>query len=176
MDKFKVINGFDDKYIITFSGKIYRIDQYGEFILCRPTRQKTGHLRICLNRTKFLVHRLVAEFFIPNPNNYPMVNHIDSNPSNNNVNNLEWCDASHNQLHSFKTTNRKSGRLGTVGSMNGRFGDNHPQSKKIKCLNNNKIYNSIRELGNDIGIDTRRISEVLNGKRDNINGFSFELI
>lgn len=46
-----------------------------------------------------LIHRLVAEAFIPNPNNYPMINHIDCDPSNNQIDNLEWCTAKHNNLH-----------------------------------------------------------------------------
>lgn len=51
---------------------------------------------------KKLVHRLVAEAFIPNPNNLPEVNHIDYNNKNNNVQNLEWCDRGYNMAHCFK--------------------------------------------------------------------------
>lgn len=51
------------------------------------------------------VHRLVAELFIPNPNNYPCVNHIDNNRQNNNVNNLEWCSFQHNTRTAFREQN-----------------------------------------------------------------------
>lgn len=64
---------------------------------------------------RFSVHRLVAEAFIPNPENKPMVNHIDNNPQNNHVTNLEWCTHTENMLHSSK-----QGRQDKVRSLGGR--------------------------------------------------------
>lgn len=53
------------------------------------------------------IHRLVAEAFIPNPNNYPVVNHKDGNKLNNVYTNLEWCSYSHNNQHAIDTGLRK---------------------------------------------------------------------
>ena len=66
-----------------------------------------GYCRVHISHNgveyKFLVHRLVAETFIPNPKRLPEVNHIDGNKQNNSVDNLEWCTRSQNTSHAFKT-------------------------------------------------------------------------
>ena len=48
-----------------------------------------------------IIHKAVAYTFIPNPNNYPEINHIDGNKLNNSINNLEWCSSHHNQQHKY---------------------------------------------------------------------------
>ncbi len=56
---------------------------------------------------KVLVHQVVCKYFIPNPNNKPHINHIDENPENNTVSNLEWCTRSENELHKYKNGYRQ---------------------------------------------------------------------
>ena len=58
---------------------------------------------LCVNYKRYYkrVHRLVAQAFLPNPNNYPCVNHINGNKLDTNVSNLEWCTVAHNTQHSY---------------------------------------------------------------------------
>jgi hypothetical protein len=69
-------------------------------------KNKCGYLYTVLSinkkRKTLTIHRMVATTFIPNPNNYPCVNHIDGNKLNNCVSNLEWCDSSQNISHAYK--------------------------------------------------------------------------
>ena len=76
--------------------------------ILKPSKEK-GYLKLYLykegkKKTNY-IHRLVAQAFLPNPNNYKEVNHIDSNPSNNNKNNLEWCDRKYNLDYMIKHQN-----------------------------------------------------------------------
>lgn len=105
----KPIKEFENHYEISNFGNIRSLYKYDvnkrKYILRdKPKNLKVvndrGYLKLHLKingkrKTKY-IHRLVAEIFIPNPNNYKEVNHIDSNPTNCNVNNLEWCDRKYN--------------------------------------------------------------------------------
>lgn len=90
----KRIKDYED-YAITDDGKVISY-KYNKPRIMKTYYQKNGYenVGLCKNNVvqKFRVHRLVAETYIPNPNSYPEVNHIDGNPKNNKVTNLEWVD------------------------------------------------------------------------------------
>lgn len=78
----------------------------------KPTKKmynKNKVKRFCItlfinnNSKTFLYHRILAECFIPNPNNLPQINHKDGNPLNNELSNLEWCSALENNLHAINS-------------------------------------------------------------------------
>lgn len=73
----------------------------------RPYMNSAGYSCIHLYKNSkmhsYLVHRLIAQMFIPNPENLPEVNHIDGNPLNNSISNLEWCTHQYNMQHAWDT-------------------------------------------------------------------------
>lgn len=80
-----------------------------------PKNNGNGYLRIYIPNIKkrFLLHRLVATAYIPNPDNKPQVNHIDGNKHNNSVSNLEWCTGPENMSHFYETMNGKAVKVDT---------------------------------------------------------------
>ena len=93
---------FNNKYLINKQGRVFSLYTMKE--LKYTTSYDGRYKRVALYDTHkhkhtILVHRLVAENFIPNPNDLPLVNHKDENPFNNNANNLEWCDCSYNNTY-----------------------------------------------------------------------------
>lgn len=98
----KRIKGYED-YLVTVFGNIY---SFKSSKWLKPQINKFGYLHVGLykngNINPKAVHRLVAETFIPNPDNKPCVNHKDGIKTNNCVNNLEWATYSENHKHAFK--------------------------------------------------------------------------
>ena len=90
----------NNKLIVCEDGTIYKRYRNGLYNKTNGTSVDGGYLHVSIRENRksklLLAHRLIAEAFIDNPFLYPQVNHIDGNPSNNNVSNLEWCDAEYN--------------------------------------------------------------------------------
>ena len=135
-------------YVIHDNGRVQNI-KTGRIL--HPQFYGNGYLRVGLYKNGevkfFLIHRLVAAAFLPNPNNWPVVNHKDGNPSNNNVNNLEWCTQEYNTNYNSPTTRRgPKPRLDIPPK---------PQKRKIQQydLEGNLLneYNTIKEAAEAIG-------------------------
>ena len=101
MEKVADIQGYDGFYKITSDGRV--LSPNGEKASYISSK---GYKRVSLwkqgKHKNQSIHRLVAKAFIPNPNNYEIVNHIYVIKTHNNVENLEWCDANHNMQHAYK--------------------------------------------------------------------------
>ena len=118
MEIWKKINGYAN-YSVSNKGRV-RIDKTGK--MRSLVLGTNGYYQVQLfNPTRKLhsLHRLIAEAFIPNPNNYPCVNHIDEDKTNNSIENLEWCTYQHNLTHGTRIDRaRDKQRTSMLGKKN----------------------------------------------------------
>lgn len=132
--------------------KHYLHKGYPEVVLSKEGKTKTHS-----------IHRLVAEVFIPNPNNYPCVNHKDENPKNNYVDNLEWCTYSYN-----------------ISYNNIRVKSAISRRKAILQFTKDGIFirewSHAREASESLGISKRAIYECCKGRSKTSGGFIWKRI
>ena len=179
----KDIKNYEGYYQISNYGNVRsldRIDELGRLIKGREKVKQKQHynkdncyLNIILykngQKQRFYIHRLVAEAFIPNPENKPQVNHNDRNKKNNKIDNLEWVTISENIKYSYNFDDRKK----STGCH--KIGKENIMSKKVKQydLEGNfiKKWESARQASIQTNIDYSTIKQVCRGKGKKAGGY-----
>ena len=158
----KDIQGVKGHYQISNFGNIRNTNTPN--ILRKTHVDNRGYLTITFwkgnKRVPTRVHRLVAEAFIPNPENKPQVNHINGVKTDNRVENLEWVSNSENQKHAYK---------------NG-LNHNNIKYRKILCVETGEVFCGICNAGKKLGLANGNIWAVLNNRQAHTGGYHFVLI
>ena len=205
IEKNGVVYDYTGLYQVSNFGRVRSLDRVdsrghrmkGKIMQYKP--RKNGYVYVGLRKNgekqqQFLVHRLVATAFIPNPYNLPVVNHRDENPSNDVWTNLEWCDAKYNvnygtcqerksekmkgriftEEHKQKLKDSRADRTGERNPMYGRTGEKNPMAKKVICLETKQVFNCIREAEDWCG--KKGIGSCCLGKQKTVGGCHWQYL
>ena len=146
IELWKWIAGYEGLYMVSTHGRVKSVDRYER--CCKDARRlrkskilkqatdKDGYKRVRLYKNGkykvYSVHRLVAQAFLDNPNNYPIINHKDEDKANNYYKNLEWCTQQYNTKYSsYKWT----------GENSYWYGKHHTEESKRKISNSKRKAN-----------------------------------
>ena len=146
-----------------------RIKNKKNIILKNYLNKRTGyiytHISVNGKPKNIRTHRLVAQAFIPNPENKPYVNHKDGNKQNNTISNLEWCTPKENSKHAKDVLHIDFSKRWKVSIIK--------RQKKV-MRSDGKIYNSIKEAKENINNKHAHIVEVCEGKLKTACGYGWK--
>lgn len=183
-EEWRGVVGYDGLYVVSNLGRFKALDRKkwaGKSfyikkakILSQSETDERGYLRVSItgadgNPFQQYIQILVAEAFIPNPENKRTVNHKEGNKTHNMVWALEWNTHGENHEHSYRKLGRKHSMRGVTGYAN-------KKSKEIICLTTGVKYGSISEAGRLLKIPFQNISKVCKGKRANAHGLVFKYV
>lgn len=167
----KDIEGYERLYQVSDLGRVRSLDRedaQGRRIkgtVLAGSLNGKGYLKVSLCRDGDvegkLIHRLVAEAFLDNPDNFPQVNHKDENKTNNVVSNLEWCSALYNDM--YGTRNKRVAKA------------LERPIYVVTSSGHHYFFESARKAAKLLGLDRSTVSKCLRGKRKYHGGFSFML-
>jgi hypothetical protein len=148
----------DTDYFISEEGRIYKNSK--EISRSKMTR---GYLSCSLykdgKQKTHYVHRLVAELYIPNPNNKPYVNHINGDKEDNRVKNLEWCTPEENSQHSVSVLRKEMGEKHSRARVPDRI-----VSYVKKCKTHNVVPN-FEKIASTYGVKPEHIKRIYQGHK-----------
>lgn len=159
MENWKDIEGYEGLYQVSTHGRVRSLKRNK---IMNPVKAINGYMRVRLIKNgkdkNYLVHRLVAEAFLPNWFDDPQVNHRDENKQNNHVDNLEWCSAKYNTNYG-SCIKRRVEKL------------SKPVLQFLKTGEFVREWVSIQEVERQLGVCHSKISLCCKGKRKSHHGF-----
>ena len=170
MEICKDIKGYEGLYQVSNFGNIksLRNKKTRKEKIKRTRIGKNGYVRVDLFKNgkgkTFFVHRLVAQAFIPNPQNLKEINHIDEKTSNNIVDNLEWCDRKYNINYGDRTQKC----IEKLKGVNAKRIKQYDKTGKFICM-----WNSMSEASQKLNISQGSISRCCNGKSNIAGGYKW---
>lgn len=177
----KNIVGYEDRYMVSNLGRVKSVINGKDKIL--QLQKDNNYFFVCLrkdgNAKFFRVHRLVASAFVDNPNNYPVVNHINWDKHDNRAENLEWCTYSYNNWYiQNRTTDyndvilRKDRR-----NQEKRKSRRHSSFKRhVLCVETGITYDSISCAARACGVEQSNVSRALTGRQKTSGGFHWKYV
>ena len=201
-EEWRGIPGYEGRYQVSNRGRVKSLPKYHqkEEIILKGDLDKDGyvHVRLCVNekvRKRHSVHRLVALAFMPNPYGYPEIDHINANPSDNNVDNLRWTTRRMNLMNPI-TRERKS-RASKGRTFSEEILKKMSEAKKGRKLSQHVInvlveknnvpvimydeswneiacFNSIKSAAIATGVNAKSISAVCMNKRNRAGGYRWK--
>lgn len=170
IEEWKDIEGFEGFYKISNLGNVMSMGGWcgtskRNQMIRSTSLTKDGYVKVRLMRNgkdrTSRIHRLVAEAFIPNPENKKTVNHIDGVKTNNNVVNLEWADRSEQMHHAYKL-GLKTAMIGSTNTQ-AKLTDEQVREIRKTYVRQSKEFGTVA-LGKKYGVTNRVIGLVVSGK------------
>lgn len=165
LEIWKAIEDYEDLYQVSNLGRVKSLNykRTGKERILKPGYYtKYGHqdVNLCKDgvRTMKSIHRLVAEAFIPNPENKPCIDHIDCNPTNNCVYNIRWVSHKENSNNPLSIIHQRDSKGG----------------QPIYCFETDTVYESTKEVERQLNVKSGNVSECCRGKRKSAGGYHFK--